>query len=199
MVKSFKFALASLLISFGATVFAQCLPMNAPGPPRLWDGERGCYVPQGTPSLNSFNNQQVIVGGQYYNHQQWQQLLASQAIRVPQGQQVPNGYCSWGGRTENIVASGLLGAFVGVLAGDNHRAAAKGAALGMMVGMFVPCSTLQPQVVVQQGVQQAPNNSNGSCQHDPGTQPGVLNLPGHQKHGQTVCARPGDVNISRWL
>ena len=38
-----------------------------------------------------------------------------------------------------------------------------------------------------------------SCEHDPGTAPGILNLPGHPKDGQPVCARPADVHISQWL
>lgn len=154
MTKTLKLILAALLVSFGATVFAQCMPMNAPGPPRLWDGVRGCYVPQGTPAVYSGNNGQVVT-----SDQDWGRILASQAIRIPQGQQIPNGYCSWGGRVENMAISGLIGAVVGVLAGDNRRAAAKGAALGMMVGTFVPCHTLQQaslapesrRVVVQGG------------------------------------------------
>lgn len=156
MAKTLKLILAALLVSFGATVFAQCMPMNAPGPPRLWDGVRGCYVPQGTPAVYNGNNGQVITSGQ---DNDWGRILASQAIRIPQGQQIPSGYCSWGGRVENMAISGLIGAVVGVLAGDNRRAAAQGAALGMVVGTFVPCQTLQQaslapesrRVVVQGG------------------------------------------------
>lgn len=148
MAKTLKFAFAAILVSFGATVFAQCIPMNAPGPPRHWDGVRGCYVPQGTPAVYNGNNGQVVTSGQ---DQDWGRILASQAIRVPQGQQVPNGYCSWSGRAENMIVSGLIGAVVGVLAGDNRRAAAKGAALGMVVGTFVPCQTLQQATSIAEG------------------------------------------------
>lgn len=207
MTKIGKFVFGALLISFFATVSAQCIPMNGAGPPRLWDGERGCYVPQGTPSL-----QQQQFGGifqqQQMQQQQMQQMLAQQAIRVPMGQQAPNGYCSWGGRTENIAVAGILGAIVGVIAGDNRESARKGAALGMVAGMFVPCESLQQQqVVMQQQPQQFTGqqwqiqhqgNSN-PCAQVPGTIQGVLNLSGHPKNGQAVCAKPGDPNISRWL
>jgi hypothetical protein len=32
-----------------------------------------------------------------------------------------------------------------------------------------------------------------------GTKMGILNMPSNKMHGKTVCARPGDTNISKWL
>jgi hypothetical protein len=60
MKKLFSYLIAALLLSFGATAFAQCIPMNAVGPPRNWDGVRGCWVPMGTPSVDSGSTVQVI-------------------------------------------------------------------------------------------------------------------------------------------
>lgn len=223
MVKTFKLIFAALLVSFGATALAQCMPMNAPGPPRIWDGARGCYVPQGTPDLQSsggfvnnggvFTQQTQCPDGSVWdgrgclinnNQQQWQQTLMQQAIRIPMGQQVPQGYCSWGGRTENVLTGALLGAVIGVIAGDNRESARKGAGLGALAGVFVPCDSLQQsqRVVVQQ--QQVVQNQQvlPPCrppQNPAGSRPGVLNLPGNEMDGKTVCAMPGDTNISRWL
>jgi hypothetical protein len=59
-------------------------------------------------------------------------------------------------------------------------------------GMQVPPMTVAPQV----GVPDVPQNH---CAHDPGTAPGILSLPGHPMNGKTVCAKPGDTNISQWL
>jgi hypothetical protein len=89
---------------------------------------------------------------------------------------------------------------------------AMGFAQGAQPGMAVICQeqVLQPVAQAQQiavpvqvvpaGVQPqqvvVPRNP---CAHDPGTVQGVLNLPGHQLDGKTVCAKPGDTNISRWL
>lgn len=68
------------------------------------------------------------------------------AVLVQQGAAAPQGYCSWGERFLNVAASTGIGAVFGALAGDSTRAAGKGAAAGVMVGVFIPCQ--QP---VQQG------------------------------------------------
>jgi hypothetical protein len=36
----------------------------------------------------------------------------------------------------------------------------------------------------------------GGCENAPGTRQGILNLPGHPKNNQTVCAKPGDRNVT---
>jgi hypothetical protein len=61
----------------------------------------------------------------------------------------------------------------------------------MAPGMQVPGVSVPPQQVSA-----TPQNH---CAHDPGTRQGVLSVPGHPMDGKTVCAKPGDTNISRWL
>ena len=199
----YRILMAAILVSFGATVSAQCIPPNAPGPPRLWDGERGCYVPQGTPSLQTLQQR-----GQVVYVQQPQQFVGNQqVVGVGGGQQVlVSGQqqavaCTWGGRGENILGGGIIGGLLGVLARDSSDGARKGAAIGALLGTLIPCNSQQvasgQQVVVQQpqGVVTQQQGIQQGIQCPAGTQPGILNLPGHPKHGQTVCAPPGDTNI----
>lgn len=212
MSKTCKLIFAMFLVSFFATVSAQCIPPNASGPPRHWDGERGCYVPQGTPRLGTQANanliafqqqqqqvvQQQAVQQQQISQQQLNQVLAQQAIRVPFGQQVPQGYCSWGGRIENLVVSGLIGAVMGNLVGGNRSATQKGAAAGMVVGLFVPCNTPQviqqvvPQQVVQQGVTVQQSGQQGNCPSN--TSWKRLDWEGHPQNGKYLCL-PSDEQI----
>lgn len=130
------------LFSFGASAqgCVQAPIINGTG----YQGGNRCWG--GQPQ----NGGQFVQGG---SNQYWQQSLARQAIRVPYGQAVPQGYCSWGGRIENMAVAGLIGAVVGVIAGDNRESARAGAALGAGIGMFVPCETLrQANVARQEGV-----------------------------------------------
>lgn len=227
MVKKLLILAFALFSFFGNLAQAQCIPQNGAyrnqagfveDAPRIYNGT--CYVPQGTPSVYGGNTQQIAVQQVQQQQiqqqqQQLQQSLMSQAIRLQAGQQVPNGYCSWQGRAENIGIAGFMGAVMGVIAGDNRESARQGAALGMLTGMFVPCSALQQlqqvgqvqqpqQVAVQQQqvqpqqAQQAGQTSTG-CEHAPGTRQGILNISGNPKNGQAVCAKPGDPNISQWL
>ena len=178
----FQILIAAVLASFGATTFAQCIPMNAPGPPRLWDPLGQCYVPQGTPQ-------------------------AGQTLVVPAGVQVLQPATAVAGglngcQTLGAITGGTLGSFA-----HNHRAQAivLGLIGGGLVGNAICTSNQGERVLVVQQPQGAvvqPGNTwqqPSPCAHDPGTAQGVLNLPGHPKNGQTVCARPGDPNISRWL
>ena len=65
---------------------------------------------------------------------------------------MPQGYCPWGGRFENVIGGGVIGALIGALAGDNHRAAGQGAALGALAGVAIPCQQQVQQVAYQQPV-----------------------------------------------
>jgi hypothetical protein len=70
MKKILKAIMAALFLSMSATAFAQCMTINQPGPPRIWDGARGCYVPQGTPALGTAVQRgynPYIGQPQYYN------------------------------------------------------------------------------------------------------------------------------------
>ena len=69
MKKLFKTIMVAIFLSLSATAFAQCMTINQPGPPRIWDGARCCYVPQGTPALGTANSGvvQQYIQPQYYN------------------------------------------------------------------------------------------------------------------------------------
>jgi len=180
------FATAFVLLSTSSAVFAQeCVP----APYRMGQQQR-CY--DGRPIGG------VVVPGQVV-------AVPANAIRVPVGRAVPHGYCSWGGRVENVAAGALIGGVIGLLAGDNHRAAGKGAAAGATVGLFIPCqqeALRQPVQYVPQAQQQfleRPQTQQSEHCTETGKKKGILNLPGHQKDGQVVCALPEDPNISRWI
>ena len=140
MIKQFKLLMAILLVSCGATVFAQCIPMNAPGPPRYWDGVRGCYVPQGTPAVNTGTTTTNSVFGTIQ----------------PYGQQVFSpGFAQNNGFTNCELGGGVVRATLGSLA-KHHTAQAVilGAIGGGIVGNMY-CSNNQGQrIVVQQAPQQ---------------------------------------------
>lgn len=124
-------------------------------PPDTCNSFRQPYDTNGNP-VGGIQPMQYVQNGyqQGYNQNQWQNLLAQQAIRAPFGQQ-PQGYCSWSGYAENAAIGGLLGAAAGAIAGDNRQAVRKGFLIGAAMGLFVPCATLQQQQVAMQQVQQA--------------------------------------------
>ncbi len=212
--KFFKFLMAGLLVSFGATALAQCIPMNGPGPPRLWDGERGCYVPQGTPSLAQMQQQwhhggqQVIVGPGGQQMVVYPQGYQNQMQAVPQALALANGF------TKCEAIGGLTGATLGSFA-KNHRPQAMilGALAGGIFGSAICNNGQGQQVMVQQGGGQqvypqgggqvVPQQVSNPCDprngHAAGSRQGILRLPGHPMDGKTVCAQPGDTNISQWL
>ncbi len=152
MKKLFSYLIAALLLSFGATAFAQCIPMNAVGPPRNWDGVRGCWVPMGTPSVDSGSTVQVI--------RPVQQIVVPTVVQAQQV--VSNPPCSaiatWGG--------GLVGAAIGNAIGQGvttqgHRLGGLGAVVGAVAGSDIGCELArsrnqpqQQQVVVQGNGQQ---------------------------------------------
>ena len=161
MSQAFKILMAALLVSFGATAYGQCIAPNAPGPPRLWDGVRGCYVPQGTPSVQQQYQQQILAPQMYPPQQGWEQQYQPHHRRhhhhpqyagnggpvvVLPGQTPPAGYCS-----TNIISGALIGALAGAVIGDNRRSAGAGAVLGML---FAPCNTVQQQQPLYQQQQQ---------------------------------------------
>lgn len=146
-----------------------------------------------------------------------QQQFIQQGIGVGQGVQLlapTSGLTNGLSRCEAVggLAGGTLGSFA-----KHHQAQSiiLGAIAGGILGNSI-CSDSQGQrvLVVQQQVAQQQQGlvgqqfqqsvgivgQNGNpCRNDPGTKEGVLYLPGNTKHGQTVCARPDDLNISRWL
>ncbi len=156
---------------------------------------------------------------QQVQQQQWQQQQQQQMQQV-QVLQAAQAFSNGFTRCQTI--GGITGATLGSLA-KNHRiqAVILGAIAGGVAADMVCSNTQGQQVmvmnapqqmvgqqVVQQHVQhhvtqvppqQATTRVQASCAHDPGTKQGILNLPGHQLHGRTVCAKPGDVNISEWL
>jgi hypothetical protein len=86
--------------------------------------------------------------------------IPANAIMLPQGAVVPQGYCSWSDRFANIGLSALVGAAIGVLAKDNSEGARQGAASGASVGVFVPCSQQQTAIPPQRTTQ---SEALGAC------------------------------------
>ena len=190
-----------LLVVTASTSFAQCAPMNGPfigpsghmiDPPRIWDGSRGCYIWQGAPSSGQVTGQQVV--------QVYQPQVVQQTVPVYQAQQVVGGF------NKCEVIGGIAGGVIGSTASihNNRRYHPQAVVLGTIIGGVIGNTACQVQrvqqypvqnVVAQQQVQQGQGTP--SC--DAGKRPGVLNLQGHPKHGQHVCAIPGDPNISQWL
>lgn len=138
-----KAAMAAILVSLSATAFAQCIPMNAPGPPRLWDGVRGCYVPQGTPALAV--GQPMVQG----------QIIQQQVQLIPvQGQP---GMFTFGGNQHRCPAltgwtGGVIGLVVGAAIGNNstlngQKLTLPGAAAGALAGTQIACESVRPNVV----------------------------------------------------
>lgn len=76
--------------------------------------------------------------------------IPSNAVYIQPGAAVPTGYCSWRGRLVNVAASAFVGGVIGALAGDNSRAAGKGAAAGTFVGVFIPCQSAHQVAPAQQ-------------------------------------------------
>lgn len=137
--------MAAILVSMSATAVAQCIHPNAPGPPRVWDGARGCYVPQGTPQLGA----PVWNGGNPYSYGVPQPAYA-QPYGQPYG--MPYGGVPAGGGLSNCaVVGGLAGGTLGSLA-KHHRGQAVilGALLGGVVGHTVCTNSAGQRVIVQQ-------------------------------------------------
>ncbi len=114
-----------------------------------------------------------------------------------------------GGFSKCEVIGGIAGGVIGSTASihNNRRYHPQAVALGTIIGGVIGNTACQPDqvqsvqqypvqnVVAQQQVQQGQGTP--SC--DAGKRPGILNLQGNPKHGQHVCAFPGDPNISQWL
>lgn len=195
---------------------------------RVYSPELRCYVPQGT-VLNNGQNQpvQVVTPAQQVvnvNGQPmvWARLSNGQMALVPYHrphhqvvpvyqaqpqvvQQYPAQQQVVGGSFSKCeVVGGVAGGTIGSLA-RNHRAQAVvlGTIIGGVIGNAV-CQPVQVQSVQQYPVQnvvaqQQVQQGQGTPPCDAGMRPGTLNLQGNPKHGQPVCAFPGDPNISQWL
>lgn len=207
MFKTFVFgallSLTQLALAFPPTV--SCGSYRV-APPETCNAFRQAFNNDGYPvggiaAMNNIVDQQQNINQQYQQQmqqqqyfqqmqqqQQMQQMMASQAIRVPMGQQAPQGYCSWGGRTENIAIAGVLGAVMGVIAGDNRESARKGAALGMLAGVFIPCNSLQQQAFAQQQPQQVIGQQQVSSQQNPCADQGRIAV--YAPNGQVACKLP---------
>lgn len=108
------------------------------------------------------------------------------------------------------VVGGIAGGVIGSTASvhNDRRYHPQAVVLGTILGGVIGNAVCQPTQQVQ-GVQQYPvqnvvaqqqvQQGQGTPSCDAGKRPGILNLPGNQKHGQPVCAFPGDPNISQWL
>lgn len=133
-----RFLMAALIVSFGATALAQCIPMNGPGPPRIWDTARACYVPMG----NQTNGNQVIGVQQVHQVQQIAIPAPTVINTMPAGYGYRN--CT---AEESIRRAGLItagGGLVGLLLRDNGRAAGTGAGLGLLYAMGTDCKVAVP-------------------------------------------------------
>lgn len=169
-------------------------------------------------------NPPAYYGNGYHNHRQQQVVVLCDGWNVPCGPapqvvlaQQPNCFVVEKSRWDNVpqavggvLADAAIGALLGVAAdkwrGTGGKYTRVGAALGAANGLISASGTQlvrvcqQPAAAPQAVAQQVPLAQEASvthnpCAHDPGTTQGTLNLPGHQKHGQTVCARPGDKNV----
>jgi hypothetical protein len=225
-IRTILAAIFMFAMSFSA--MAQCVPMNGPfvgpsghlvDPPRMWDGSRGCYTWQGAQASQS--QQQIVnVNGQ---QMVWVRLPNGQMALVPYQQQQPVSFPAQqvfqqqhypqqqvmqqvagagGGFSKCEVVGGVTGATIGSMA-HNHRpqAVVLGGIVGGMLGNVAcrPTQALPVQQPIQTVAQQQFPQEQGSPVCGNGKRPGILNIPGHQKHGQHVCAFPGDPNISQWL
>lgn len=141
MKSAFKLAIATFVLLLGSSsAFAQ-----------IYGTQSYC------PRTGIWNYGPPCSGGVAQQQQQQQQQVIvpvpvgvpQNVIRIPSGGAIPQGYCSWGGRAENVGAGALIGGIIGVLAGDNHRAAGRGAALGATAGLFIPCQQMQIQQAQQ--------------------------------------------------
>lgn len=150
MKNFFRFLMAAILVSMSATAVAQCIHPNAPGPPRIWDGARGCYVPQGTPQLGA----PIWNGGNPYPYG-----VPQPAYGQPYGQPygMPYGGVPVGvGLSNCAVVGGLAGGTLGSLA-KHHRGQAVilGALIGGVVSQMVCINSQGQRVIMQQPPAQA--------------------------------------------
>lgn len=128
---------------FVGSVFAQNPPTISCGDYRVAQGN-SCGQPGAVVYNHAGYPTNARIGGQsVQTGVNWAPLLASQAMRIPTGGQIPQGQCTWTERLQNILLSGGVGGLVGLLAGDNGRAAGQGAAAGVLIGTTIPCETKQ--------------------------------------------------------
>lgn len=215
MIKTFKILIASLVF-FGSAAFAQCVQ----SPIIMGQGYQGGSPCWGGAPQQQFVQQQFVPQQQFF---QPQQVVQQQQRNIPQGCYIVK-KAFWD-RAKDAAGEGLLTGLVGGLIGaavDRDRgtggrytevgasaAAAYGFASTLSNDSTMVCPSQQTQVVVQgqqqvvqtqQAVQQQQSAPACSPPANPvGSRPGILNLPASPQHGQTVCAMPGDSNISRWL
>jgi hypothetical protein len=167
----------------------------------LWDGERGCYVPQGTPSLQQMQYQQQGYGQQQgYNQQQQQyiQQVGPQIVQqlLSQGrqqgvpfQQVINGQnmrCSWqdavGTAVKDAAIANVFAYAVNRIAKrDRDVVDRRGAtAVGALAGATIFCEPdMVNENVQQQGYQQVQ-------QYQPQIQQQVQYQPQMQQQSQNA-------------
>lgn len=187
-----KKLIALALLAFGFGLFAFGLLGSLPASAQIYGTYAFCngvWYPGSCPS-------------QFIGPQQQQVMMQPQMQAMTLANALGSGFS----KCETV--GGIAGATLGSLF-KNHREQAM--ILGAIGGGMVAngyCSNPQSgqQVIL---VQQVPQQFGQQpqqvqpraypCAHDPGTKRGILNLPGHKMHGQTVCAPPGDVNISKWL
>jgi hypothetical protein len=147
-----KIIMAFILVLFGSFVFAQCIPMNGEGPPRLWDGARGCYVPQGTPSVQygQQSGQQIV----YYGNNQQGFVNNGVPAQVFQPSGLPSGF----NKCEVVggIAGGLLGS---LFKHHTGQATGLGAIAGGIAGDMY-CGPQGQRILVQNG-QQGIQNPDG--------------------------------------
>lgn len=224
MTKFFKAFMAFVMLCSFSQVTLAGPPTISCGTYRVAQGEqcnafRQAYDHNGNP-IGGIQPMQYINenGGQYVNGGQisndmmvLQQLLASQQASAP-----GLAACGWttagaivgatlgslntAYRPQAMILAGLLGGALGNAVCEDRRRQAQAEA--MQIAQLQTqirsqqMGQMQPQQVAN--IQQVGQRRNG-CEHAPGTAQGVLNLPGDSKNGQTVCAKPGDPNIIRWL
>lgn len=119
MKNSFRFLVAAVLVSLGATSFAQCVDPRLSPRPVVLDLNRGCYVMQGTPSS---------VGSPVYNGMP--QMVYNPYYGVPQPY-----YGTASGFSTPTIIGGILGGTIGSLAKHHTgQAVIGGTILGGIVG-----------------------------------------------------------------
>jgi hypothetical protein len=211
MVKGIKAPVSLVIFLWSVSVGAQCIDMNAPGPPRLWDGTRGCYVPQGTPAPQQYGNQfgqaGILNQSGFQTQTQYQNPYGQQGYPgIPPGTYPQQGGATpyYGGQSgyrppAQPVLYGCTQVQGGMICYDQYRrqvvVPSSVGAGGYPPGYYPPPIGHNLQPPIQPGYQPQRN----PCAHDPGTREGVVGNPQLPNYGRTVCARPGDTNISRWL
>ena len=173
----FGAVLAVFLSLFGGQAFAQCYQ----APSILGQGPQG-----GNPCWGG-NQQQVIVSRPVVTQTFIPNQAPNQAPNQVPSQPVGSSGtpCSWGGRVENITAGVVVGAILGVLAGDNSRAARQGGAVGGLVGASLPCSSQPQQVATTQQQAVVSQGQTNNCAANLSWK--KLDWSGHPQHGNFLC------------